>query len=209
MKIPTLLLPSLSLLTLPSSSQDLAAAPAGTESAAAVAPGTPSPEQDGSAGGGVSPSFQQPQLPGLLEPGAAGLTVPAPTPTAVVATATPAEAQAPEPQLPPAEIHVRKGISLLLKLHSVLAEINSPQSAEKAVTPLVTLSRDLLKWTQGFASLPPLDDDTRILYEDQYLPIFRKVNTQLKLQGERLASAKYYGSRDLPTALAHLILTLQ
>lgn len=126
----------------------------------------------------------------------------------LIEEATPAQ-EADNPQLPPAEIHVRKGIALLLKLHGVMAGINSPQTAQKAVSPLVTLSREMLKWTQGFSSLPLLDDDTRILYEDQYLPLLRKINTQLKLQGERLASAKYYGSRDLQAALAHLILTLQ
>lgn len=212
MKISTLLLPSLNLLLLPSTAQNLVAAPAqspiGNEEAA-VAPVDSSPEQDESAGEVLNQTAHLTQLPGLLDPRAAGLRVSAPPPASVVAAATPAEAQAPDPQLPPAEIHVRKGIALLLKLHTILAEIDSPQSAEKAVAPLVTISRDLLKWTQGFSSIPPLDDDTRMLYEDQYLPIFRKINTQLKLQGERLASAKYYGSRDLPTALAHLILTLQ
>ena len=148
-----------------------------------------------------------PGIPGLLDPETAGVKVTDGSPS----IETDSEAAQPEedPQLPPAEVHVRKGIALLLKLHAIMAEVNSPQTAKHAVAPVVTLSRDMLKWTQGFSSLPLLDDDTRMLYEDQYLPIFRKINTQLKLQGERLASAKYYGSRDLQAALAHLILLLQ
>lgn len=159
-----------------------------------------------------SPLLHSDQLqPGLLNPDTtSGIQPQEIAPTIIQeATSEPATEQIPLPDLPPAELHLRKGIALLLQLHTIMAQVNTPETAAKAAHPIVSLTRELLKWSQAFASLPLLDEDARIIYEDQYIPVFEKINTQLKLQGERLNSAKFYGSRDLQAALIHLILTLQ
>lgn len=119
-----------------------------------------------------------------------------------------ASANAPE-QLSPVEQHLAKGIALLLKLEQVMAAVDSPETAQKAVQPIGLITAELGKWPQGFLTLPPLDEEQRLEYEDRYLPVIRRINKQIKLQGERLASAQYYGCRQLAASLVRLVLTLQ
>lgn len=133
------------------------------------------------------------------------------TTTPVIATPPPQSSapSASEAQLSPVEQHLNKGIALLLKLEQVMASVDSPESAQKAVQPIGLITAELSKWPQGFLTLPPPDEEQRIEYEDRYLPVIRRINEQIKLQGERLASAQYYGSRPLAAALVRLVLTLQ
>lgn len=114
-----------------------------------------------------------------------------------------------EAQLSPVEQHLAKGIALLLKLEQVMASVDSPESAQKAVQPIGLITAELSKWPQGFLTLPPPDEEQRLEYEDRYLPVIRRINEQIKLQGERLASAQYYGSQQLAASLVRLVLTLQ
>lgn len=133
------------------------------------------------------------------------------TTSPVIAESTPQASAtgATEAQVSPVEQHLNKGIALLLKLEQVMASVDSPESAQKAVQPIGLITAELSKWPQGFLTLPPPDEEQRIEYEDRYLPVIRRINEQIKLQGERLASAQYYGSRPLAAALVRLVLTLQ
>lgn len=126
------------------------------------------------------------------------VTIPA-TPPAAAAPAAPAPAALPLP-----EQRMREGIVLLSALNDTMAKIQDEASAEAAVAPLMRLHRALQEWTQSFSTLPPLTEQEQQAYEDQYLPIFRKLNNRIRTQGERLAAAEYYGSHDLPAALMHI-----
>ncbi len=135
-----------------------------------------------------------------------------------VATAPlPVEAEAPVPappqqqetQLSEAEQRIRVGIVMLGRLHELLSKIKDEQTAEAAVTPIMRASSEFQNWAQGFSSLPPLDVDTQRSYERRYLPIIDELNTRIKIQGERIASAEFYGSQNLPAALVHLVTSMQ
>lgn len=106
--------------------------------------------------------------------------------------------------LPLPEQRVREGLVLLSALHDTLSGIRDHDTAEAAVAPLMRLHRALQEWTQSFTTLPPLTEQEQQAYEEQYLPLFKKLNSRLRTQGDRLAAAEYYGSRDLPAALMHI-----
>lgn len=111
--------------------------------------------------------------------------------------------------LPIPEQRVRAGIVILQSLHDTMAGINDQESADAAVAPIMRLRAALHDWAQSFAALPPLTEAEQQMYEEQYLPIFKKLNNRIRTQGERLAAAEYYGSRDLPAALIQLALLNQ
>lgn len=108
--------------------------------------------------------------------------------------------------LPLPEQRLREGLVLLAALHDTMSHIQDDDTAEAAVAPLMRLHRALQEWAQTFSTLPPLTDKEQQLYEENYLPLFRKLNSRIRAQGERLAAAEYYGSRDLPAALMHIAL---
>lgn len=112
---------------------------------------------------------------------------------------------APAPQaLPLPEQRLREGLVLLASLHDTMAGICDNDTAEAAVAPLMRLHRALQEWTQSFTALPPLTEQEQQAYEERYLPFFKKLNSRIRTQGDRLAAAEYYGSKDLPAALMHL-----
>ncbi len=150
-----------------------------------------------------------------LPPAAPPLATPvvpavAPTPRPVAAVAPAAEdARQQAPQLSEAEQRIRQGIVMLGGLHDVLAKIKDKTSAEDAVAPIMRASAEFQAWAQGFSSLPPLDTDTQRAYERRYLPIIDELNTRIRIQGERIASAEFYGSQNLPAALVRLVVSMQ
>lgn len=127
----------------------------------------------------------------------------------VVPAAASAAAPAAADTLPLAEQRVRAGLILLSGLHDTLAGIRDHDSAEAAVAPLMRLHAALQEWAQSFTALPPLSEQEQQAYEEQYIPIFKKLNGRIRSQGERIAAAEYYGSRDLPAALIRLALLNQ
>ncbi len=152
------------------------------------------------------------QAGGLLTQDAlVGGTVPAeaalaPVVSEQIAAQTPAPAA---PGLPQAEQMVRAGIMMLSQMQEILSGINNEETAEAAVAPLMRLNKSLQEWATAFTALPPLSPDEQLLYEENYLPIIEKLNSRLRSQGERLASAEYYGSKNLPMALVQLALLNQ
>lgn len=112
-------------------------------------------------------------------------------------------------ELSPGEQRLQAGIVMLGNLYNLLSGIRDNESAEKAVAPLMRLSNELNLWAQGFTALPPMTENEQIICEDRYLPIIRKINMSIKIQGERLASAEYYGSQNLPAALIRLAILNQ
>ncbi len=114
-----------------------------------------------------------------------------------------------EPKLSEAEQRIRVGIIMLARLHELMSGIKDEATAEAAVAPIMRASSEFLSWAQGFASLPPLDADTQRRYEQRYLPVIDELNTRIKIQGERLASAEFYGSKNLPAALVRLVTSMQ
>ena len=135
-------------------------------------------------------------LPLLCGPAAAQST-PA---TGVAQSAAPAQEQ-----LSQADIHVRTGITLLAQLHDVLAKIQDKDTAEEAVPPLMRLEEALTRWSKSTAAMPPLSDLERMEMEDKYLPVIKRLNARIKSQAERVAAAEFYGSRNLPAALVHIV----
>lgn len=127
----------------------------------------------------------------------------------VAPAAANAAAPAAADTLPLAEQRVRAGLILLSGLHDTLAGIRDHDTAEAAVAPLMRLHAALQEWAQSFTALPPLSEQEQQAYEEQYIPIFKKLNGRLRSQGERIAAAEYYGSRDLPAALIRLALLNQ
>lgn len=125
-----------------------------------------------------------------------------------VGESSPAQ-DASQAELTPGEQRLQAGIVMLGNLYNLLSGIRDNESAEKAVAPLMRLSSELNLWAQGFTSLPPMTEDEQLVCEDRYLPIIRKINMSIKVQGERLASAEYYGSQNLPTALVRLAILNQ
>lgn len=113
------------------------------------------------------------------------------------------------PALPAEEEKIRSGIMLLAGLHDILAKIQDKESAENAVAPIMRLNGQLQAWGHSFSALPPLDDETRELYEQRYLPVIERLNNRIQAQADRLASAEFYGSRNLPAALIKLITDFQ
>lgn len=136
--------------------------------------------------------------------------LPSGIPAAPVAEPMPVDATSPAPtasaaqSLPLPEQRVREGLVLLNALHDTMAGICDNDTAEAAVAPLMRLHRALQEWTQSFTALPPLKEQEQQAYEERYLPIFQKLNSRIRTQGDRLAAAEYYGSKDLPAALMHL-----
>ncbi len=133
---------------------------------------------------------------------------PALQPVQAEASASGAEAQQ-AAELSEAELRIRAGIVMLGRLHDLLARIKDEASAEAAVAPIMRSSAEFQKWAQSFSSLPPLDADTRRLYETRYLPIIDELNTRIRIQGERIASAEFYGSQNLPAALVRMVTAMQ
>ncbi len=112
-------------------------------------------------------------------------------------------------ELSAGELRIRTGIMLLVKLHDTMAGIQNRDSAEVAVPTIMQLSRELQSWGQGFAALPPLDEDTQSSYEKRYLPIINKLNERIQIQADRIAAAEFYGSENLPAALVKLVNSVQ
>lgn len=141
---------------------------------------------------------------GGMLPGEAPPPEPAPT---VVAEETSSPAAAPQPgALPRSEQLIRAGIMMLDKVQQTLSGINDAETAEAAVAPLMRAEASLQEWARSFNALPPLAEEEQNAYEEVYLPIINKLNSRIRVQGERLASAEYYGSRNLPAALIRLAL---
>ncbi len=138
----------------------------------------------------------------------AARTAPVPETPTIVAEAPAADAQPAEP-LSEAEQRLRRGIVMLGQLHDLLSRIRDAESAEAAVAPIMRASAEFQTWAQGLSSLPPLDDETRYLYESRYLPIIDEINTRIRIQGERIASAEFYASKNLPAALVRLVTAMQ
>lgn len=112
-------------------------------------------------------------------------------------------------ELPPEEQMVRAGVVLLSQVQDILADIRDQDSAEAAVAPLMRLNAKLQEWARAFAAQPPLTEEEQRVYEERYLPLIEKLNNRIRTQGERLASAEYYGSRNLPAVLIRLALLNQ
>ena len=111
--------------------------------------------------------------------------------------------------LPIAEVRIIEGIRLQAHLHDTLATVKDKETAEAAAVSIRRLTLKMQKWAQGFAPLPPLDEDTKAQYESKYLPAIRTLNARIKAQGERIASAEYYGSLTLPSELLKLVKTFR
>lgn len=120
-----------------------------------------------------------------------------------------APAPADRPALPVEEEKIRSGIMMLAGLHDILAKIQDKESAENAVAPIMRFNGKLQAWGRSFSALPPLDDEKREFYEQRYLPIIERLNNRIQAQADRLASAEFYGSRNLPAALIKLITDFQ
>ncbi|MCQ2371966.1 MAG: hypothetical protein MJ058_07970 [Akkermansia sp.] len=128
----------------------------------------------------------------------------APAATTATAPATPAAGRA-EPALSRQETHVRTGIAILAKMLDTLATVQDRDTAEAAVAPLMRLGEQLTLWAKATATLPPLSELERMELEDRYMPLIKRVNDRLKSQAERIAAAEFYGSRNLPAALVHVV----
>ncbi len=122
---------------------------------------------------------------------------------------TPPSAGEEETALPPEEKHIRTGIILLAKLYKTLTGVEDGTSAQAAVPIVVELTRELQEWGQMVPTLPPCSQEVMDAYELKYMPVIRKINDYLRVQGERLAAANYYESRDLLDALLALYGTVQ
>ena len=105
----------------------------------------------------------------------------------------------------PAENHIRAGIVITAKVLDVLSKIQDRDTAEAAVAPLMRLGEELTLWAKATATLPQLSDLERMEMEDRYMPVIKRVNDRIKSQGERIATAEFYGSRNLPAALVHIV----
>lgn len=110
-----------------------------------------------------------------------------------------------EANIPLQEQRIRMGIITLGKLNQTLSGISDKDSAEAAVASVLRAGEELRIWAQTFTTLPPLSEEEQSLYEERYLPIVRRLNRQIKRQGERLASAEYYGSMNLAGALVRIV----
>ncbi len=149
-----------------------------------------------------------PPLVGASEPTSAPVQSPsAPAPVEAVAAEPPTPAH--QPQLAEGEQRIRMGIVMMARLHDLLASVTDEASAEAAVAPVMRTAAEFQTWAQGFSSLPPLEADTQRRYEKRYLPVVEELNTRLKVQGERIASAEFYGSRNLTLALVRLVTSMQ
>lgn len=140
---------------------------------------------------------------------AGSLSVPQSEPLLPVKNQSAAEPQSQDSTLEPGEARIRAGIVLQGILHDTLAGVRDKETAEAATGPIMRLSREMQEWARGFAALPPLDEETRNLYEEKYLPTIRQMNNHIKAQGERIAAAEFYGSQNLPAALVRLIQSMQ
>lgn len=107
------------------------------------------------------------------------------------------------------ETRIRAGIVLLGALHDTMARVLDKNSAEAAVPVIMRLTRELPAWGQGFAALPPLDEETQSTLEKRYLPIINQLNERIQIQADRIAAAEYYGSENLPAALIKLVNSVQ
>lgn len=122
------------------------------------------------------------------------------------APAQPAQASQEEPRaVSPAENHIRAGIVITAKVLDVLSKIQDRDTAEAAVAPLMRLGEELTLWAKATATLPQLSDLERMEMEDRYMPVIKRVNDRIKSQSERIAAAEFYGSRNLPAALVHIV----
>ena len=128
---------------------------------------------------------------------------------ATAAESAPAPAQPAQQEearaISPAENHIRAGIVITAKVLDVLSKIQDRDTAEAAVAPLMRLGEELTLWAKAAATLPQLSDLERMEMEDRYMPVIKRVNDRIKSQGERIAAAEFYGSRNLPAALVHIV----
>lgn len=109
-------------------------------------------------------------------------------------------------ELPQAEQLIRTGIMLQDRVRQILSGVNDADTAEAAVAPLMRTEAALQEWARSFNTLPPLSEEEQAAYEEAYIPIINRINNRIRVQGERLASAEYYGSRNLPAVLIRLAL---
>ncbi len=130
--------------------------------------------------------------------------VAAPTPSTGVVE-QPAAPQEEARELPAPEKHIRKGIITLNNLYQVLAGITNKQSADTAAIEILKIQNELVTWGQGFSVLVPLTAIEQQQYERVYLPIIKQINAQLRAQADRLHSAKYYDSKELPQVLIQFV----
>lgn len=122
------------------------------------------------------------------------------------ATATPATTTA---EMPLATQRAQEILALLQYLQRTLAGINDADTAQAAVAPLMRTHAAIQEWARSCATLPPLSAEEQRAHEERYLPRIKKLNNAIRTQGERLAAAEYYGSRDLLAALMHLAILNQ
>ena len=120
-------------------------------------------------------------------------------------TPAPTPQQAETQQLSSAERHIRAGLLVLAKIHDELAKVQDRDTAEAAVAPLMRLEEELTLWAKANGSMPPLSDLERMELEDRYMPVIKRLNNRIRSQGERIAAAEFYGSRNLPAALVHIV----
>lgn len=113
------------------------------------------------------------------------------------------------PVLSQEEQQIQAGIVVLGNIQEILSTVHDKDSAEAAVAPLMRQHAKLQEWARAFAANPPLTEEEQRIYEERYLPIIEKLNNRIRIQGERLASAEYYGSRNLPVVLIRLALLNQ
>lgn len=109
----------------------------------------------------------------------------------------------------PIALHIEKGVQLLESLEAMMAAVGNRESADKVADKLGLMSRELQKWVQGFAALPPLDEEEGQVYCDRYLGTVRDLNDRIREQGNRLSAAQYYGSVKLAQELQRLVLTMR
>ncbi|MDO4221980.1 MAG: hypothetical protein Q4C88_07660 [Akkermansia sp.] len=120
-------------------------------------------------------------------------------------TPAPAPQQAETQQPSAAEKHIRAGLLVLAKIHDELAKVQDRDTAEAAVPPLMRLGEELTLWAKATAAMQPLSDLERMEMEDRYMPVIKRLNNRIQSQGARIAAAEFYGSRNLPAALVHIV----
>lgn len=122
------------------------------------------------------------------------------------ATTAPATATA---EMPLTTQRAQEILVLLQYLQGTMAGINDADTAQAAVAPLMRTHAAIQEWARSCAALPPISAEEQRAAEERYLPRIKKLNNAIRTQGERLAAAEYYGSRDLLAALMHLAILNQ
>lgn len=123
--------------------------------------------------------------------------------------ATTAQPAAAAPEQPLATQRAQEILVLLQYLQNTMAGINDADTAQAAVAPLMRTHAAIQEWARSCTALHPLSAEEQRAVEERYLPRIKKLNNAIRTQGERLAAAEYYGSRDLLAALMHLAILNQ